>query len=501
MIHKIAHEDQIDIWWDRVPNMPNNGNFFIYLDDEKIGKTNRTHYEFFDLQENREYEIRVELVDEKGRLVKILEEFKCRTNPKKRRIDVTKAPYFALGDGKTLNTQRIQRAIDDCKEGEAVYFPQGVYLTGALNVHSNMELYFEKEAVLQGSSRVQDYMPKRKSRFEGLEMMCYSSLINMGELDHERSYNCRNLILRGKGRICGGGKELRDNVIEVEKENLKHYIKELGEKIKEFETADTLPGRARPRLINISNTQNVVISGLVLENGPSWNVHMIYSDSVVTSRCRFNSIGVSNGDGWDPDSSTNCTIYACVFNTGDDCVAIKSGKNPEGNIINRPCENIRVFDCYSMNGHGYSIGSEMSGGISNVYFWDCDLRNTVFGIQIKGTKKRGGYVKNIEAYNCMAPCVMIWSVEYNDDGESAGVAPIFKNYRFEKMYLTGEIVVKCDEPPLCAPIKLIGFDDAEHSICDVIFRDVMIEHRKEKPLQSFEIKYVKSVTLDNVICD
>lgn len=501
MIHKITHENQIDIWWDRVPNMPNDGNFVIYLDGKQIGKTNRTHYEFFGLEEKREYEIRVELVDEKGCLVEVLDAFQCQTPAKKKRIDVTKAPYFAVGDGKTLNTQSIQRAIDDCKANEAVYFPQGIYVTGALNLHSDMEVYLEKDTVLKGSVNVQDYMPKRKSRFEGLEMMCYSSLINMGDLDHGQGYTCQNVILRGEGRICGGGKELRDNVIAVEKENLKTYIQALGDKIKEFETADTLPGRARPRLINISNTQNVVMSGLVLENGPSWNVHMIYSDSIVTSRCRFNSLGVSNGDGWDPDSSTNCTIYACVFNTGDDCVAIKSGKNPEGNIINRPCENIRVFDCYSMNGHGYSIGSEMSGGVKNVFFWDCDLRNTVFGIQIKGTKKRAGYVQNVEAYNCQAPCIMIWSVEYNDDGDSAGVPPVFKNYRFEKMYLTGEIVVKCDEPPFCAPIKMIGFDNDKHSISNVIFKDVVMQHRAEKPLQTLEIKYVKSVTFDNVICD
>ena len=119
---------------------------------------------------------------------------------------------------------------------------------------------------------------------------------------------------------------------------------------------------------------------------------MIYSDNIVTNDCTFISEGVHNGDGWDPDSSTNCTIFACTFFTGDDSVAIKSGKNPEGNIINKPCKHIRVFDCVTKYGHGICMGSEMSGGIEDVKIWDCDLENSVYGIEIKGTKKRGGYV-------------------------------------------------------------------------------------------------------------
>lgn len=93
---------------------------------------------------------------------------------------------------------------------------------------------------------------------------------------------------------------------------------------------------------------------------------MVYCDNIQTDHCVFESEGVWNGDGWDPDSSTNCTLFASEFHTGDDAVAIKSGKNPEGNEIGRPCAHIKVFDCRIGYGHGICIGSEMSGGVEDV---------------------------------------------------------------------------------------------------------------------------------------
>lgn len=99
----------------------------------------------------------------------------------------------------------------------------------------------------------------------------------------------------------------------------------------------------------------------------------------------------------------------------DDSIAIKSGKNPEGNIINRPCEHIRIFDCVSVFGHGIAIGSEMSGGVRDVKIWDCDLANTRYGVEIKGTKKRGSFVRDIHVENCTVSRVLFHAVGYNDD--------------------------------------------------------------------------------------
>ena len=133
-----------------------------------------------------------------------------------------------------------------------------------------------------------------------------------------------------------------ERVIETERERLKDYLAALGSKIEEYENADTIPGRVRPRLLHICNAQNVSVSGISLKNGASWNMHMIYSENILTYDCRFYSRNVWNGDGWDPDSSKDCTIFGCIFDTGDDAIAIKAGKNPEGNKINRPLSLIHI---------------------------------------------------------------------------------------------------------------------------------------------------------------
>lgn len=103
----------------------------------------------------------------------------------------------------------------------------------------------------------------------------------------------------------------------------------------------------------------MTISGITVKSGAGWNVHMIYSRDIVTNSCAFYSRNIWNGDGWDPDSSRDCTIFGCTFDTGDDAVAVKSGKTPEGNEINRPCEHIKIFDCRCAFGHGFVLGSEM----------------------------------------------------------------------------------------------------------------------------------------------
>ena len=321
-----------------------------------------------------------------------------RTPKRKRRIDITQAPYLAKGDGKALNTAAIQQAIEDCKEDEMVYVPAGTFLTGALTLHDHMELYLEEGAVLQGSSNPEDYLPRIPSRFEGTERECYQSLLNLGVMDHRAGCTSEDVLIRGKGTISGGGRLLAERMMAAERERLKEYIHSLGDKVLECENANTIPGRARGRPIQICNAKNVRITGLTLQNGPGWNVHMIYSEQIVTDHCIFRSEDIWNGDDWDPDSSSDCTIFACTFYTGDDSVAIKSGKNPEGNEIGRPCSHIRIFDCICAYGHGITMGSEMSGGIEDVVIWDCDLGNSLYGLEIKGTKKRGAlclrYLKN-----------------------------------------------------------------------------------------------------------
>lgn len=261
-----------------------------------------------------------------------------------------------------------------------------------------------------------------------------------------------------------------------------------------------IPFRAGPgpRLINMSNCRNVVLSGVSLKNGASWNVHMIYSDSIVTNGCTFYSEGVWNGDGWDPDSSTNCTIFGCTFYTGDDSIAIKSGKNPEGNRINRPSAHIRIFDCRCAFGHGITIGSEMSGGVKDVSVWDCDMGQSLCGIEIKGTKKRGGYVKNVTVRNCRTARVLFHSVGYNDDGEGAPVPPVFEKCLFEDVHILGEYLGDQREWVPCDAIELCGFEESGHELCDITFRNICLGRPGAAGKQNISLCLCKNIVFDGL---
>ncbi len=499
-MQQIVTGDSVTFYWEKPRNLPEKFVYRIILDGAEAGETDRTHYTLEGLAPETEYTVEVRLFTGGEQSCAASETVTVKTQKVKRRLDVTKAPYFAKGDGRTMNTEIIQRAIDDCTETDAVYFPEGVFMTGTLRLHSDMELYLEKNAVLQGTDRPEDYLPRIKSRFEGTEMECYSSLLNMGELDHESGYNCRNVVIRGRGTIVSGGVTLAKRVIVTERERLSEYLASLGDKIKECESKDTIPGRVRPRLINISNSQNVVISGVTLKNGASWNVHMIYSDRIVTHDCTFYSEGVWNGDGWDPDSSTNCTIFGCTFFTEDDCVAIKSGKNPEGNLINRPSSHIRVFDCVSSFGHGIIIGSEISGGIEDIRIWDCDVKSSLCGIEIKGTKKRGGYVRNVQIRDCKTSKIMLHSVGYNDDGIPADTPPVFENCLYENLEIGGEILEVDRTWSHDTAVTVHGFDVPGYAAKNIVFRNITIAGRDRNPEQQFSLKDCEGITLENIRC-
>ena len=495
MLKTICRADCVMLYWSLPKNYKTGDSFEVFLDDEKVGQTEKTHFEVTNLCENHKYSFSIFINGEK------LCEANAETTAKKVAIDISKPPYNAVGDGKTLNTEAIQKAINACSANEYVYIPSGDFMTGALRLHSDMEIYIEKDGILHGTDCVKDYEPKVKSRFEGIEMMCYASLLNIGELDREGGYNCQNVRIFGEGTICGGGLSLAENIVETETVLLKNYMEELGEKLKECETPKTIPGRARGRLINISSAQNIVIGDLTLMNGPSWNVHMIYSDNIVTYNCAFHSENVWNGDGWDPDSSTNCTLFGCEFFTGDDSVAIKSGKNPEGNIINKPCKHIQVFDCFSHKGHGIAIGSEMSGGVNDVKIWNCDMLNSENGIHIKGTKERGGYIKNVDIRNCKLSRIRLSSaVGYNNDGEAASSIPYFENFTFEDIFLSGYVLDRRGNIFETDTISMSGYEEDGHSLTNVKLKNITIVNPKGKKEHSISIKCCENLVMENIIC-
>ena len=361
-----------------------------------------------------------------------------------------------------------------------------------------MELYVDKGGVLQGTSEVKDYTPKIWSRFEGEEMECYRSLLNIGTLDNKAGYTTKNVVIRGKGAILGGGVALCNAVKDLETILLKDFLEQNKELVATCERPDTIPKRRRGRLINISNCQNVIIEGLEVGMGPSWNVHFIYSKDIITCGCYIHSEGVSNGDGWDPDSSEDCLCFNNDFATHDDGIAIKSGKNPEGNVIGRPTRNVRVFDCRGRN--SLAIGSELSGGIENVFVWDCDYKESNLGVNIKTTEKRGGFVKNVRVRDCKFVGIGI-RTKYgcNNDGVGSGELTKIENISFENVYFYGRKPEHIICPPdYRCPIYFDGFDGEGNKIKGLTLKNLHIQSRPDGENQRILIKNVKDLTIENV---
>ncbi|MBP3877936.1 MAG: glycoside hydrolase family 28 protein [Lachnospiraceae bacterium] len=484
-LHILQTEYSITAWWEK-PEEFIPGDKFIFRLTGPVSRRESavvTHVTAKGLLPDSEYIVEVRYMHE-GEPVWELSR-RVRTEKERPKIDVTQAPYNAVGDGVTMNRSAIQRAIDDCPAGGTVVIPEGIFKTGALNLHSDMELFISEGGVLLGTAEPSDYEPRIRSRFEGIEGMCYASLINIGELGRERGITVKNVRITGGGTICGGGRALMENTIGREKMLLSEAGFARPEDTYGIERVDTVPGRVRGRLINISCAENIRISDLILRDGPAWNIHMIYSRNIVTDAITLISKHIWNGDGWDPDSSSDCVLFGSQFFTGDDAVAVKSGKNPEGNALAIPTERVRVFDCKIHYGHGFAIGSEMSGGVRDVKFWDCDLAGSYYGLEVKATAKRGGYVKDISFTDCVTPRIQVHSVKYNDDGEGAEHPPVFSGFHFRNIRITGRGQnEKTEIYEDCQPVVLRGFEEPGYALTDVTFRNVSFPENAKNPVEA-----------------
>ena len=173
----------------------------------------------------------------------------------------------------------------------------------------------------------------------------------------------------------------------------------------------------------------------------------------------------------------------------------------DGNKIGRPTKHIRVFDCCSAYGHGITIGSEMSGGVEDVRTWDCDMSSSLFGIEIKGTWKRGGYVRNVHATDCKMSRVLLHSVGYNNDGIAADTQPYFEDCSFENLSISGKYYDHYkEERGYCDAIELIGFDEPGHELKNIVFRNITIGIPGESRRQNISLQLCENITLDKITC-
>jgi len=431
-------DHSVTLLWNKTASK-NQASFQLSFNGNSPSATAKSNYNAKDLKPDTWYTVQV--FDERHHIID-----KIRFRTAARGLLYNVVDFGAKNDGTTKNTHAIQAAIDACTKNGTVVIPAGTFLSGALFLKSDMTLSISEGGILKGSADVNDYLPMIPNRFEGWEMETYASLINAGKLVHNDTYNVKNLRIMGGGAIKGGGRPLGEAMVK----------------------AKGLRGRGR--LICLMSCQDVNISDLDISESPCWNIHYIYSNNITCHDLNIQS-RVHNGDGIDPDSSTDSYIFNCTFDTSDDCIAIKSGKNPEGNAIGKPTRNVRITDCNFKAGHGISIGSEMSGGVSDVIVRNCNAGKLLHGFQIKGTKERGGYVRNITVSDCQLLQITIFSaVNYNNDGGAAPEVPTFENFVFSNIDLSRA-------PDNVPVMDLNGFEKQGHLLRNVTFSNITVPEK------------------------
>lgn len=320
---------------------------------------------------------------------------------------------FGAKKGVTFNSgTAINKAIDSCSKagGGKVIVPAGVFFTGPIVLKSNVNLYISEGATLRFSTNPKDYTPFVLTRWEGIDCYNYKPLIY--------AYGETNIAITGKGVLDGmagnnswwpwkgreeygwkkGMMSQEHNTATGGKKRLVAMMEnQVPIKDRMMAESDML----RPQFINFYKCDTVLIEGVKIERSPFWLIHPLLCSNVIVRNIIAESDGPNN-DGCDPESCKNVLIEGCYFNTGDDCIAIKSGRNFDGRAWDTPSENLVIRGCTMKNGHGgIVIGSEVSGGCRNVYAEDCIMDSPLLDrvVRIKTNTLRGGVVENVYVRN------------------------------------------------------------------------------------------------------
>lgn len=299
--------------------------------------------------------------------------------------------FGAMGDGVHNSRPAIEKAIADlgAKGGGKVIIPKGDYFCkGPIHLESGINLHFESGATLTFSQNAEDYLPLQLVRWEGVELYNYSPYIYARDKS--------NIAITGEGRLNGNGEggisEWRDK-----QKAAQNQSRQMG--------GDLVPVRERKfgkdrylrmSFIQLMNCSNILIEDISIENVPFWVIHPTYSDNITIRNVEINSQRLNN-DGIDLDSCTDVLVENCKFNAGDDAIAIKSGRDQDAWRVGRPSKDIVIRNCLAENVlHGMAFGSEMSGGIENVYVDNFYMEKVKkYAIQFKSNRDRAGFIREV----------------------------------------------------------------------------------------------------------
>ena len=387
--------------------------------------------------------------------------------------------HGAAEGGDVKNTEAFARAIAACAEagGGRVLVPAGRWLTGPIHLRSNLELHLAEDAEIVFSDRFEDYLPPVLVRVGGIELYNYSPLIY--------AHDCANVAITGPGRLDGNAKAWWPWKTKETKEFFALGARGVPVEQRVYGTPEAA---IRPSFVVFFNCRDVLMEGFTIGGGPNWTIHPVYCENVIIRRVHVLTEGPNN-DGIDPDSCRNVLVEHCVFDTGDDCVVLKSGYNEEGRRVARPTENVVMRWCSSRRGHGgLVIGSEMSGDVRNVYVHDCEFEGTDRAVRIKSRADRGGVVERVWAENLrlkdMRYEAVILNMDYTADRSqiSAGPPPKFRDIHVKNLV--------CDGAP--AAVRIVGLEDS--LIENVTFENIDITSTK-----GVIARWVKGLEFTNVV--
>ncbi len=402
--------------------------------------------------------------------------------------------YGAIVGGEDDCTAAIRQAIAACNQagGGHVIVPAGEFLTGPILLKSGVDLHLEEGATLKFSTNPLAYLPAVFTRHEGIECFNYSPFIY--------AFHQENIAVTGSGTLDGQAGQ--DNWWQWKgrppgtpagsgQESARARLGKLCDG--DASVFDRMFGDGdflRPNFIQPNHCRNVLIEGVHIRRSPMWEIHPVVSTNVIVRGVDIMSHGPNN-DGCDPECCLDVLIEHCVFDTGDDCIAIKSGRNDDGRRVGLPSANLIIRDCTMKDGHGgVAIGSEISGGCSNVFVENCvmDSPHLERALRLKSNAMRGGVLENIFMRNVkvgqVADAVLQIDFMY-EEGPRGPYQPVARNVVIENVTvdhtprvfnITGFPAAEISGVRvLHSTFHKVQRDDVIHDAADVKIEDCVVE--------------------------
>jgi polygalacturonase len=342
--------------------------------------------------------------------------------------------FGAVADGITINTSAIQKAIDKCNVGGGghVIIPAGLWVTGPIQLRGNVDLHFETGAVLVFSSNLELY---QQVQIPGKKPIGLKSLISCSEI--------QNIAITGDGIINGNGQYWRPvKQTKMTQAQWKALIKGGVQNGDVWYPSNEVKDIKRPKMLSISECENILIEGVTLQNSPDFALNVTRSENIVVRYAKvMNEWWAQNGDGLDFSSSENLLLYKCTVNAGDDGICIKSSKDIMKNVV--------IQDCIVYHAHGgFVIGSNTDGGIENLFVKNCSFSWTDIGLRFKSASDRGGLIKNVYVSDIFMKDISGDAISFDctyenrvagaeADKKDAVKIPTFTNFHLKNIFCDG----------------------------------------------------------------